>query len=51
MEKNFKRHKVLDKPIIVRAFLGRYECWTWHAAIKNMQMVVNANKARKGAAS
>jgi len=46
-----KPHKVLDKPISVRSFLGRHECWTWHAAIKTMQMLVNANKARKAGAS
>ena len=51
MATNFKLHKVLDKPISVRSFLGRHECWTWNDAIKTMQMIVNANKARKAAAS
>ena len=51
MATKFKSHKVLDKPISVRSFLGRHECWTWNAAIKTMQMIVNANKARKAAAS
>ena len=49
MATNFKINK--PRTIKVWSFMGQHECRSITEAVKVMQMVVNANKARKAAAS
>lgn len=49
MATNFKINK--PRTIKIWSFMGQHECRSIPEAVKVMQMLVNANKARKAAAS